>query len=1675
MGKIIGKKRALLLIPVVLIVLLISFFYVPLKEGKSLYTILTYKEEKSANPIQEQNYNKMLISYGVIQERKTGTESFSTPNGQSVDDGSLTSDMNGNDVSLFDEYVRTHDTITYVLELGINRNPETTEPGEDLKGGIIKVKITLPPDADGDHNLFMGKDAWMKNISFNADKTEMTCYYEIPAGKRAAGGIQELTFTIFSGGQKKELSSEYTPKFEVWMEGNKNDNPDSTAESVIIEDENLKITGTPRATESISFNTTTQPGEYEGVQGYYVRFEAKINASGSAKGVIFPEAPFTSTIKLDYKYHKLGTNTGFINLPTDDPDLPDPVNGTVLLAYGRPCETTEGFYPNASSNSGYSSNVCAKGTSNVGDGKFFSWDSGTSTATQDGEYIHFTTTGNTYDGYISTSTIISNGFQLFVPAYAPDNADYEYQITAKVVELKYHDDLNEEHTVAPNTSSAVTLIRNIYIPEATGNYSISVQSYSDSNVIYSGNDTVVFLAGKKIKMYADVNATSEGNYLGGLERLCKIDTTNVTLEPYNTSTDIYTRYTSKTGYTSPTQENVVKKIGIYKANPEQGLRTAEEVNDLEYEDFDWYSSIAEAKEHGEPTAFYTDEPDYEGVVSSYLDFYIQGRLDVNLVGYNGMVKCQTKLYQDEARTIVSERGNRTYFKGYYNEETGQIKGGTPTDIGHTYQTGFYKLAISNKFTQTFNNSEKTNYNAQGESIDFQITPSLSLGITPDEPVVSTFRIEAIIPSEIYYQENSSNYEPVSVVKNDNGTTTVKWMFEDWDVTVPLPIITYSATISPYATNNSSKTIYSYLYDDINKYVASASSSKGLTITNLAGASLRKTMTRGFIDKGGNFEITDHVYNISQTTLRDIKTYEILPSNTDDKGSHMSGSYTYTLLSLSEGQKFYYTEVNPNSIEYTIDDLGNKSIKNINLETDDRFVEISVGETVPSTATMIATYIPQISSMKDIEFKYSAHFTGNQGGDKYVYTISASSSTLESAISTEPIEVIVAERIISGKAFEDNNRNNVYDENDSLLPNNQVDLLKEVEDEEGNITYQTIDTTNTLDDGSYSFSLDYPGKYKVKFAGKENYEFIPKGNINVPGTSKVNSNGESDIINHEDNPYQEIMEKGNYNGGYQKQSATLTVNHYIKGTTTKIADSNLSTVYYTDTYYTSQADNIPNEYRFDSTSGDPVSSTVDKDNIVVNYLYVLKDSTITTHYYIEGTTTKIAEDDIQSLKYTQSYTTQQIDTTTLDYEYSSTGGDSTSGIIDKDNYDIIYYYKLKKGTVVTHHYIYNGAETEEKVAPDVSKTYDYRQTYNTEESTEIPQNYELYRKTNNFTGVVGEPQIEVVYYYQLKNSTLNSTITKTGPSEITDRNSSVEYNINYNATIKEYIGDATITIVDTLPYEIDLASSDLSGGIYDSSNRTITWIENVNNINSYNETNETKTITITKNITIKYSHIIITDLIMVNSVKGTIVLSNNTREIQNQTSTDIKIPSKITIKYIDEENNITLDSLTENGIVGGRFTSEAKEFEGYKLVSRPSEEEHTFQEEDQTIYYKYERIKYNITTKVNGEGGIITGDEIVYFGENSTKDKIVITAEDGYVIDFITINGDKITIKEGQEKLILEQFQDVKENKVVEVTFKKAPINPDTAINIFSGITLLIGLLLINTLIITISKKKIYRI
>ena len=157
----------------------------------------------------------------------------------------------------------------------------------------------------------------------------------------------------------------------------------------------------------------------------------------------------------------------------------------------------------------------------------------------------------------------------------------------------------------------------------------------------------------------------------------------------------------------------------------------------------------------------------------------------------------------------------------------------------------------------------------------------------------------------------------------------------------------------------------------------------------------------------------------------------------------------------------------------------------------------------------------------------------------------------------------------------------------------------------------------------------------------------------------------------------------------------------------------------------------------------------------------------------------------------------------------------------------------------------------------------------------------------------------------------------------------------------------------------------------------------------------------------------------------------------------------------------VDPIETTNLIGERYTSEEKSFEGYVLVEKPNTEEYFYEEEEQEVVYKYEKIQVKVETKVHGIGGKIVGDEVVYYGENSTKDKIVIEAEEGYQIERIVINGEEIKINGIQTKMILDNFKEMKEDKLVEVSFKKIEKikNPTTGRSNFIIIILIIGIML----------------
>ena len=336
-------------------------------------------------------------------------------------------------------------------------------------------------------------------------------------------------------------------------------------------------------------------------------------------------------------------------------------------------------------------------------------------------------------------------------------------------------------------------------------------------------------------------------------------------------------------------------------------------------------------------------------------------------------------------------------------------------------------------------------------------------------------------------------------------------------------------------------------------------------------------------------------------------------------------------------------------------------------------------------------------------------------------------------------------------------------------------------------------------------------------------------------------------------------------------------------------------------------------------------------------------------------------------------------------------------------------------------------------------------------------------------VVNGDKITVTNPYKETNTTTESTIEKTGTEKVTASNAPVTYNINYNATIKDYIGEATVTIVDTLPYKIDTEAEalELNGGVYNEEAQTITWIENLGHINTFE--NGDRVVNLSKEITVVYKDIDKTLESMTNYVKGTVTFGEleTKDETEDETDTLINIKGKVVVKYVDEETGEEIKYTNEEGKettygyeyedkVGTDYGTNKKEIEGYEYVRVEGSETGKIEEGTTEVTYYYRRKRVKIVTmvqkhtEINEEGsqvevagGTISGDgeeayEIVKYGENSTKD-IIAVPEEGYRVSKITVNGEEIGFIEKADRTVeVSKFKHMTEDKVVIVEFARIP-------------------------------------
>ena len=465
-------------------------------------------------------------------------------------------------------------------------------------------------------------------------------------------------------------------------------------------------------------------------------------------------------------------------------------------------------------------------------------------------------------------------------------------------------------------------------------------------------------------------------------------------------------------------------------------------------------------------------------------------------------------------------------------------------------------------------------------------------------------------------------------------------------------------------------------------------------------------------------------------------------------------------------------------------------------------------------------------------------------------------------------------------------------------------------------------------------------YNTKKENIYGYEFVEvKGNPNgkiTEGTTTVIyvyklSNGnytEEEIEKTSSETIDSIDSEFNYTIKYN-----VTINDYIGEATTTITD------------------NLP--YEIDETNSNLNGGVYDKENNTITWII---KSNITEN---NRTVTFNKEISVVYLNINDATVTNEVTGQTVFGNTTTNGNeDETTTIVDT-------------GKVIAR---YIEKDTNKELQPSIEQNGLVGTSYETkagDTSTGNLYGYKLVKIEGNETGKIVKGTTYVTYIYEKNNGSYEEEIVnKTGNEFISSINSPFEYEINYNVTINDYIGEATTTIVDTLPYEIDETKSNLNGGIYDKENKTITWIIKTN----IDENNNT----IEFNKTIEVIYIDIDNPIVSNNVTGQTVFGNTTTNGNEDETKTIVDTGKVIAHYIEKETNVKIaNDTTYNGLVGSTYVTEEKDIEGYFLS--------TIEGETTGVYDGEKVIEVTYIYEKKGQGGDInpphTGLDIVLHSSN----------------------------------------------------------------------------------------------
>ena len=1421
------------LVIVVLAVLAVLVAIICVLATKSDVFNLSGKEEteKNAGVV---NGDKGYISSAQIIQTKTGTGPWDAD------------DEPGNDSSEDNNIVRSFDQVTWTVDLTMALKSGVADSG--LTGGIINVEVTLPEACADVMKWDLDSMQWIENGKVSSDGKTLTGQYSMSETDTTIPGKQTLVFVlgIEGAGNKTEI----IPTFTFDLEGNEeNEKVTITGEKIIVSAKGKYNIELHRNT-NLATKTTMNYGEgnTEGrMYGYTFAIQLyNDNQSKGLKGLEYPKGEISFDIDLKLERSKFES--------TELEDIT--AECTPILWQYRPNNWINSTVGNIENRKLFFENQYHRFDPSMPLGVFVEKDysvlnSGNINIVQEGNKLRVSTSeyelneyfplyASRYQSAVSREKIYTENIGTFSIGYMqifiPNNeastiGDRNYYLTVSDNNINVTTSSDEKITTQMINSDDNSRIQHVlYNP---GSYSQSLLVYDNNGVngsvesdagvgdgraVVGSNCTIIAKFSNNINNDEDVHTAN---------KFIKFDGEGY--EPvYNSDGSKYTLLGM--------QGNPVFRVWYATKKDGSNWNSQTEMNNGNIEDMDIYDNIEDIPKNKICIGIYVET--ISGYISRFSGDNNAIRIKLKIketaaIGKTYGITQRTQVWIDnldrdiysvlhpenEYPTPTWDSGNKQYIKTEY-DENGEVISGTHSGghfWGNTVLVIGANLHGNIKAIDNLNNA-KVNYDlGKNENVvTYSVQPQLDKNGNLSSQISNvTLKAEVTIAKGLSYVAGSTEYGEPEITNNSNGSQTLIWYIYGVISGQAIEPIRFNTQIDNETENGKqydTKFVISEVVgsDGISKIGNSKidfrTSTETINVINLASHRLYKEVETPIIEKNGQIKYNISYQNNTDETVPEFQLLDILPYNGDSRGTKFEG--TYTLESVKVNQTVSgATQSTKNLQLFTTnsDTVRNMTAKDDGIGTDSIWTEKTIGSTLNENATGIALK-GTIQGRTRLEIELTLNTSGNTAKNVYGNNSIAQVYVDSEQMQTGTVQAQVVSRKIQGKVWEDSNRNGVIDTNEKYLEGTVVKLLNSTNNAE-----VTRATTNTQ--GEYEFADLAKGTYKVEVEIDNLHELTDKEvGTNREINSKFNQTSkQTDEITRLNTISSPELIEDNVNAGIRTIQFNITTK--VEGVGGNISGEGEAVYEKVDKGQNSEKDIIvsPNMgYRVNTitVNGQPIEFTEEENHIVILNKFINM----------------------------------------------------------QENKEVVVTFKKIETSVLVHHYKEN---TTEQLSKDVTINGEVGDNYTTQVATDIPKNYELVATPSNATGSMTEEQIVVTYYYRLKTPSItNQVINKTGTDRITVANQEMSYTITYTANVTDYIGNAEVTIVDTLPYAIDEGKSDLAGGTYSSADRTITWTENVSDIDSYNEKG---TVNVTKTFKVVYVGLDMNQEKITNNVKGNIKL------------------------------------------------------------------------------------------------------------------------------------------------------------------------------------------------------------